>query len=160
MHITISPVQREEIPALVALQRESFAPLYALYRDEGSPHLRGADELLRCMELPERRPYAIYADGALCGGVTAYARGGGVYYLARLYVAPALQGRGVASRAIALLEARFPDARKWTLDFPADQPANRRCYEKAGYRDTGITEQRSDRLTLATYQKEISGHPA
>ena len=155
MEITISPVKRRDIPALVALQRAAFAPLYALYQDEESPYLRKKDEVLRWMKHPARYPYKILTDGEICGGITAYARGNGEYYLARLYVSPAMQGHGIATRAVALLEVQFPDARKWTLDFPADQPANRRCYEKAGYRDTGATDPRNDKLTLALYEKII-----
>ena len=42
------------------------------------------------------------------------------------------------------------------MDFPIDQIANRRCYEKAGYVDTGKTQAQSEgKVVLALYEKRI-----
>ena len=52
-----------------------------------------------------------------------------------------------------MAEALHPDAEHWELDCPEDLPANRRCYEKAGYHFTGGKHWMSDRLTLVDYRK-------
>jgi GNAT superfamily N-acetyltransferase len=111
---------------------------------------------LKRLTRPNWRIYKILADGIFCGGVAFYERGEtpGVYCLARIYVLPAFQNRGVASAAILLCEATVDNAALWTLDFPADQHANRRCYEKAGYIDTGERrEQSGGVITLACMEK-------
>jgi len=42
------------------------------------------------------------------------------------------------------------------LDYPVDETANRRCYEKAGYTDTGERrDQSGGAITLAYMEKTI-----
>ena len=157
--IELLPALPEDAEAMAAIQKQAFRGLYEQYHDEGSPYLRGADEILRWLERPDRHVFKIHADGVLCGGVAVYQREKrGEFYLARIYISSELRGRGIAPAAIALCEERFPKARHWTLDFPADQTANRRCYEKAGYTDTGEREEQSGgAITLAIYEKRVRG---
>jgi GNAT superfamily N-acetyltransferase len=157
MKIELFPAQPGDAEALAAIQKRAFQGLYEQYHDEGSPYLRGADEILRWLERPDWHVFKIHADGALCGGIAVRRRPKprGEFYLARIYVTPELRGNGIAPAAIALCEARFPRARHWTLDSPAGQAANRRCYEKAGYTDTGERrEQSGGAITLAIYEKK------
>ncbi|MDR0531471.1 MAG: GNAT family N-acetyltransferase [Oscillospiraceae bacterium] len=156
MTISVEIARKRGLRKLIAMQRAAFRPLYQLYRDEGSPYLRGRKEHAEWLKRTDRYVYQICADGKCCGGIVAFERENGVFYLARLYILPNMQGKGVGAQAIALLEAELPQARKWSVDFPADQPQNRRCYEKAGYRDTGLTRQINERLTLAIYEKEVN----
>jgi hypothetical protein len=57
--------------------------------------------------------------------------------------------KGIASKAIKLCEACFEGAKKWMLDFPAAQITNKKCYEKAGYIDTGNRDIKNEKFTLA-----------
>ena len=154
MNITLTPVTEEHIDALCALQHAAFLPLYERYHDERNPAFKGADELHRQMASPDFYPYTILEDERIVGGITVKRLETGKYYLARLYVDPAEQRRGIASAAIRICESLFPDARRWELDFPMDMAPNRRTYEKAGYRDTGETRVINDLLTLAMYAKD------
>jgi ribosomal protein S18 acetylase RimI-like enzyme len=158
MNVELLPARPENAEALAAIQKQAFRGLYEQYHDEGSPYLRGTDEILRWLERSDWHVFKIHADGALCGGISVCQRPKprGEFYLARIYVSPELRGRGIAPAAIALCEARFPRARHWLLDFPTDQTANRRCYEKAGYVDTGERrEQSGGAVTLAIYEKRV-----
>ena len=150
--ITITPATAADAPLLADIQRQAFAPLYALYQDEGSPYLRGEEEILCWLTLPHWHVWTIHADGILCGGIAVREHAADMLYLARLYISPTHQRQGIAARAIALCELSFPPHTHWQVDFPADQPANRRCYKAAGYRDTGRREQVNERLTLAIYE--------
>ena len=159
VNVEIVSATVEDAEALVAMQRKAFQRLYDLYQDEGSPFLRGTDEILRWIERPNWRVYNIMADGDLCGGVSfcENSESPGEYYLARIYVLPEMQGKGIASAAILLCESTVENAKRWTLDFPVDQIANRRCYEKAGYADTGKRrEQSGGAITLGYMEKVIS----
>jgi len=160
MKVEILPATMEDAESLVFIQKKAFKRLYDIYHDEGNPYLRGADEIAVWLSRPNSYVYKIMADKQLVGGVSFWERKEqglpGVYYLARIYVTPELQGKGIASKAIYLCEETVMNANTWTLDFPVDQPANRRCYEKAGYFDTGERrEQSNGKITLAYMEKII-----
>jgi len=93
----------------------------------------------------------------LCGGIAVRYKGDREYYLNRIYILPQLQGKSVGRKAIELCEKNYPDAKRWTVDFPADQLANKKCYEYSGYYDTGLREEISDKLILAFYEKALIG---
>ena len=158
MNVEIISAMLDDADALAAIQQQAFKRLYDIYHDEGSPYLRGADEIAMWLDRPNTRVYKILADGVLCGGVSFCERNDtpGEYYLARIYILPELQGNGIASTAIFLCEATVTNASRWTLDFPVNEIANRRCYEKAGYTDTGERrEQSGGAITLAYMEKTI-----
>jgi GNAT superfamily N-acetyltransferase len=158
MNIEIIPVVAADAEALAAIQKKAFKRLYDIYHDEGSPYLRGADEIRKWLERPNWQGYKILADGVLCGGVFFCEQNGapGEYYLARIYILPELQGKNIASTAILLCEQKVANANRWTLDFPVEQIANRRCYEKTGYTDTGERrEQSGSAITLVCMEKTL-----
>lgn len=157
MEVTLQPAKAEDAKALIAIQKASFERLYLLYQDEKSPYLDEAETFLHWMEREGIFFWKILCDGILRGGIVYYRRAAGEYYLARIFIDPALQGQGIAGQAIAYCEQQFPDAKSYFLDFPIDQSRNRNCYEKAGYIDTGRREPINDRLTLAFYEKTV--HP-
>jgi len=167
MNVEIIPAAICDADALTSIQQQAFKRLYDNYHDEGSPYLRGADELAMWLDRPNWHVYKILADGVLCGGVSFCERNDipGEYYLARIYITPELQGEGIAGTAISLCEATVANANRWTLDFPVNETTNRRCYEKAGYTDTGEQrEQSGGAITLAYMEKivpafrNIKGH--
>ncbi len=158
--VTLRPAAAEDAEALAAIQQQAFKRLYDIYHDEGSPYLRGAEEILQWLTRPNWKVFQIFADGILVGGIAACERNEnpGECYLARVYVLPQMQGRGIASRAVLLCEKHFHNVSRWSLDFPVEQSANRRCYEKAGYRDTGeVRVQSGGKITLALYEKLMLG---
>jgi len=156
MTISILPASAEDAGPMTQIQRRAFSRLYERYHDAGSPYLRGEEEILMLLERPGWRVYRILADGALCGGVYFCERGEGDFYLARIYVDPAMQGKGIAPEAIRLCEGTAANAKRWRLDYPAEEERNRRCYEKAGYRDTGERQSQSGgAITLAYMEKLV-----
>lgn len=157
MNIQLLKATADDAENLVSIQKKAFKRLYDIYKDERSPYLKGIEEFFRWLNNSNIRIYKIHADEMLCGGIAVFKMLDDEYYLARLYILPELQRQGIASKAIKLCEAYFEGAKKWVLDFPADQIANKRCYEKAGYVDTGIREIKNEKLTLAVYEKVISG---
>jgi len=160
MNVEIIPAKIDDAESLAAIQKQAFKRLYEKYQDEGNPYLRGADEIIRWLHHPNVHVhvYKIICDSVLCGGVSFYERSGqpGIYYLARIYILPEIQGKGIASKAILLCEETVANANLWTLDYPVNEIANRRCYEKAGYTDTGERRKQSNgAITLAYMEKKI-----
>ena len=157
MIISISPANADDAENLTVIQKRAFERLYIIYQDEANPYLRGSNEIVSQIESGKYDIYKIFADGSLCGGISIRNNGNGEYYLHRIYVLPQLQGKGIARKAIELCEKNYPDAKRWKVDFPIDQLANKKCYENSGYYDTGLRETLSDKLTLAFFEKAIYG---
>ena len=163
MNITIRQTIPEEAEILAYIQQAAFKPLYEAYHDEGNPYLRGAEDIL-CRFNEKNRYFTILCDDDIVGGVLYRVSGKrspwdvlaeGEYYLARVYVKPELQGRGIARTAIQLCEKEFLDAVAFYVDFPEDLEKNRRCYESVGYCDTGKRIRMEGAPTLAMFEKII-----
>ncbi|MBQ8409079.1 MAG: GNAT family N-acetyltransferase [Clostridia bacterium] len=161
--ISIRTTLPEEIDTLTALQKSAFLPLYEKYHDEGNPYLRGAEDILMRMN-ENYRHFTIFCDNEVVGGIFYRVHGkytpekfleDGEYYLCRIYIDPKHQNKGFANAAILLCEKEFPDAKRYFVDFPVDMEKNRRCYEKAGFHDTGERREADIGLTLALFCKEI-----
>ncbi len=164
MNITIKNTEPCEAEALVRIQQAAFMPLYEKYRDEGSPALRGADELLSRMT-SDYRVFTILCDEEMVGGIfyrlhgkytSEKFLGEGEYYLCRIWIDPTYQNKGIAAAAILLCEREFPDAQRFFVDFPIDMEKNKRCYQKVGFCDTGERRPVSQELTLALNKKEMN----
>ena len=167
MNIEIRPTKENEAELLAAIQRSAFKPLYEKYRDAGNPYLRGAEDIL-CRFNKYNRYFTILCDGKAVGGIFYRCIGkrspwdilcDGEYYLCRVYIDPEYQSKGIASRAIGLCEMEFPDAKIFYVDFPTDMEKNRRCYEKAGYFDSGEEINMEGAPRLSVYKKEVDRSP-
>lgn len=158
---TTTPSEAEE---LSQIQKAAFKPLYEKYHDAGNPFLRGAEDILRRLN-KHNRYFTILYDQKVVGGVfyrlhgqrMPYVEiGADEYYLVRIYVHPDYQNRGIAREAILLCEKEFPDAKSYYVDFPEDMEKNRRCYQSAGYRDTGDRICMEGAPALAMFKKTVS----
>ncbi|MBQ7298796.1 MAG: GNAT family N-acetyltransferase [Clostridia bacterium] len=162
--IEIRRTTSEDAAVLFAIQKEAFLPLYERYHDAGNPYLRGIEDIAARLTHPAFRYFTILSDGETVGGVMYKISGRtpfydpmpqGMVYLSRIYVKPGWQGRGIARTAILLCEREFPDAVQFSVDFPEDLERNRRCYEAAGYHDTGSRMETDPGVVLAGYLKQI-----
>jgi len=72
-----------------------------------------------------------------------------------VFVLPEYQGRGIAKAAFALVEALYPDVRRWELDTVLQEKGNCHLYESLGYRRYGEEKAINERMTMIFYQKEI-----
>lgn len=80
--------------------------------------------------------YKIMVGDLVVGGLIALRLDWNHFHIARIWVDPAHQRRGVGSRALALLEGRFPQATRWTADAPAWAHRRHRFLHRCGYRVT------------------------
>ena len=163
MKVEIRKTVAEEAEALALIQKAAFAPLYEKYHDGGNPFLRGPEDILRRLN-KNNRHYTILCDDKMVGGIFYRCKGKrnplavikeGEYYLARVYIHPDYQNQGIARQAILLCEKEFPDAESYFVDFPEDLDKNRRCYESAGYCDTGERLYEEGAPALAVYKKTV-----
>ncbi len=164
MSLSIRITDPSEAEELSQIQKAAFKPLYEKYHDEGNPFLRGPEDILRRLNKFNRHFTILYNDKVV-GGVfyRLYGKrsptdeiGAGEYYLARIYIHPDYQNKGIARDAIILCEKEFPDARFYYVDFPEDMEKNRRCYQSAGYCDTGDRICMDGAPALAMFKKTVS----
>lgn len=162
--LTVRPTIQADADILATLQKQAFAPLYERYHDQGNPCLRGVEDITRRLDTPIFRYFTILEENDIVGGVLYKCKGrkgcfgllsDGEYYLQRIYIRPDCQGRKLAQRAILQCEQAFPDASAFWVDFPEDLLKNKRCYEAAGFRDTGERLEAEPGLVLACYRKEM-----
>lgn len=162
--IRIKATTEKEAFLLSEIQREAFRPLYERYHDEGNPCLRGMEDITKKLGSSSFKYFTIFKDEEIVGGVLYKCKGKGTffeklqegeYYLQRVYIKPELQGKGIAQKAILLCEKEFKDAKWFSVDFPEDLEKNRRCYEKAGFRDTGKRMEVEPGLILACFEKYV-----
>ena len=162
--VSIRETTQEDAVLLAEIQKQAFLPLYERYHDAGNPCLRGVEDIANRLPSPVFRYFTILEDNEIVGGVLYKCKGKGPffdalqpgeYYLQRVYVTPARQSKGIAQTAILLCEKHLPDAKKFMVDFPEDLQKNRRCYEKAGFRDTGRRLETDPGVVLACFEKYV-----
>ena len=92
---------------------------------------------------PDHARLAIELEGAVVGMVQYWEDPGPRYRHATIdiFLATAVQGRGVGTEALRLLVAELTGARghhRLTIDPASDNAAAIRCYEKVGFRAVGV----------------------
>lgn len=164
MNISIKPTTVSEAEELSKIQKAAFLPLYEKYHDEGNPCLRGVEDIANRLNSDIFRYFTIFLDGEIVGGILYKCMGRtpfierlaeGQYYLQRVYIKPEHQCKRIAQTAILLCEKEFANAKSFIVDFPEDLIKNRRCYEKAGFVDTGKRLEAEPNLVLACFEKVI-----
>lgn len=113
---------------------------YGAPGDEGGPP--GYDPVDWQRQVIAATPYyKVMYEGQTAGGVFIVDKGGGHYYLARIYLAPEYQGQGIGLAAVRALLALYPNANKWSLDTPAWNTRTRPFYEKLSFQMVGETDE-------------------
>lgn len=162
--VSIRNTIEQEAQVLSEIQKQAFLPLYEKYHDEGNPCLRGIEDVANRLNSPFFRYYTIFEDEEIVGGVLYKCKGKcpffdalkeGEYYLQRVYIKPDRQCNKIAQKAILLCEKEFSDAKSFYVDFPEDLIKNRKCYEKAGFRDTGKRLEAEPGVVLACFEKHL-----
>ena len=160
--ITVRDTLESDVDTLFEIQKAAFLPVYERYHDERNPALRGREDIERRLNYPFRQ-FTILEDGEIVGGIFYVLAGStlfvtlgeGEYYIGRVYIRPDRQSRGIGRQAILLCEKKFPNAKKFYIDFPTELEKNRRCYYAAGFRPAGKEKRPEPNLTLVLCEKEV-----
>lgn len=128
----IEPAVIEDAGAILALQKLAYESEARLYHDWNLPPLTQTLDEMRT-EFAASRVLKALDDRRLVGSVRAR-ESGGTCHVGRLIVSPDLQGRGLGSRLMRAIEAKFPGAARFELFTGSRSEANIRLYERLGYR--------------------------
>jgi ribosomal protein S18 acetylase RimI-like enzyme len=126
----------DDAPAILALQKLAYESEARLYNDRNLPPLTQTLDSLRG-EFTESLVLKCVEEGGthgarLLGSVRARDFDG-TCQIGRLIVAPELQGRGIGTRLMREIEARFAASTRFELFTGSRSEANIRLYERLGY---------------------------
>lgn len=143
--VDIGPAREEEAAAILAVQKAAYRSEAERNRDWTIPPLSQTLEEMRA----DIRALDVLAarSGDRCVGSVRARLDGEVCHVGRLIVDPDWQGRGLGSRLLDAIQARFPQAREFALFTGERSTGNLAFYQKRGYRITR-RERVSDALTL------------
>ena len=136
--------------SILALQKLAYASEAALYNDDRIPPLTQTLDQMRGEFDNQVVLKAVDAD-VIVGSVRAHLREG-TCRIGRLIVQPALQGRGLGTRLMTAIEARFAGAERYELFTGDRSERNLRLYERLGYRRLRV-EALSPSTTLVFLEK-------
>jgi ribosomal protein S18 acetylase RimI-like enzyme len=127
----IEPADPVDAPEILALQRLAYRSEADLNGDDEIPPLTQTIEQL-VEEFGARLVLRATEGGRIVGSVRAQ-RKGDTCHVGRLIVHPDHQGRGLGTRLMAEVEARFPEADRFELFTGSRSARNLRLYERLGY---------------------------
>jgi histidine ammonia-lyase len=133
--IEIEPVDPRDAGELLTLQRAAYVTEGQIYENASIPPLTQTLD-----ELVEDLAGSIALKAMLGGRIVGTARArldDGTLHIGRIAVAPDMQGRGIGTALVRALETGHADGAHTFALFTGDSnPANRRLYERLGYRET------------------------
>lgn len=130
-----------------------FQPFLERYEDyDTSPAAEPLEKTVRRLEDPATDYYLVLEGEEPIGGVRTVAIEQG-RRVSPIFILPERQGHGVGSRVIELLEERYPEAQRWTLDTIRQETGLVRFYEGLGYRRTGEEIVINEKMTLIDLEK-------
>ena len=98
--------------------------------------------------------YKVLHESNVVGGIILVKKGRIQMEIARIYIIPEFQNKGLGTEVLTVLERRNPSIKKWTLNTPSWAVRNQHFYEKLGY--VKIEEQTTDNgPNLILYEKNV-----
>jgi GNAT superfamily N-acetyltransferase len=134
--ICVRPMDLEsDIDDLTVVMREAFDDDSRRFRgtDGGGPPGYDNGDFLRTWA-PRGEAFTILCEGRIVGCMIVFPAPGSVSTLGNISIHPGFQDRGIGSRALSLVEKRYPDCRTWRLGTPEWAVRNHHFYKKNGYR--------------------------
>ena len=154
MSISLEKAARVDIPQLHTMQVEAFQPLLDIYQDfDLSPAAESVEKIIARFEQPFTTYWFITLDGQRVGGLRVCDFGERCR-LSPMFILPGYQGRGIAQKAITLMEQQYPDAKVWELDTILQEAKLCHLYEKMGYKATGRVEHIKEGMDIVFYEKQ------
>jgi ribosomal protein S18 acetylase RimI-like enzyme len=146
--LDIRPAEKSDIAGVKEVLTVTWRDTYASFLSEAS--IAAVTEEWhspQALEAEIARPstYAGVATSVrtgIVGMITALSRGD-VLFVARMYVLPEFQRRGIGERMVNAASAAFPQTDLIRLDVEEQNPKGRRFYEKLGFREV---ERRADEV--------------
>lgn len=154
MEVSLTKATDDDAKLIFDIQVEAFMPLLDKYKDyETNPANEFIKKVTTRINNPNGGFYKILADNTLVGAISIYWREEVQFWISPMFILPSNQGKGIAQKAITLIEEMFPQATTWELATILEEKRNCHLYEKMGYIKTGVNQKLNDNATLDFYKK-------
>lgn len=154
MDISLLKANENDTDTIYDMQIKSFMPLLQKYKDYNtSPANENVEIIVELINKPFIDYYIIKYQGINVGAIRIVKRKNKQYYLNQIFVLPEYQNKGIAQKAISIIEEIYDDASSWELDTILQETGNCYLYEKLGYKKTGKEEIINDKMTIVFYEK-------
>ncbi|WIY58943.1 GNAT family N-acetyltransferase [Bacillus arachidis] len=154
MNIRLEKAKNSDAQAIFEIQVMAFMPLLEKYKDyHTNPAKETIERVITRINNPNGRFYKILVDNNLVGAICVFWREDVQFWISPMFILPTEQGRGIAQKAIKLIEEMFPQAITWELATILEEKRNCHLYEKMGYIKTGVSKELNENATLIFYKK-------
>ncbi|MGE7875231.1 GNAT family N-acetyltransferase [Bacillus paramycoides] len=154
MNIRLEKAKNSDAQAIFEIQVMAFMPLLEKYKDyHTNPAKETIERVITRINNPKGRFYKILVDNNLVGAICVFWKEDVQFWISPMFILPTEQGKGIAQKAIKLIEEMFPQAITWELATILEEKRNCHLYEKMGYIKTGVSKELNENATLIFYKK-------
>ncbi|PFA69177.1 GNAT family N-acetyltransferase [Bacillus sp. AFS015802] len=154
MKVRLEKATNQDAQSIFDIQVKAFKPLLDRYKDhDTNPANETIEKVQHRINRPNGGFYKIFTDDTLAGAICVYWKEDGQFWISPMFILPSYQGKGIAQKAILLVEDLFPQAQTWELATLLEEAGNCHLYEKMGFHKTGVSKGLNDHATLIFYKK-------
>lgn len=159
MNMRLEKATDRDSQSIFDIQVKAFIPLLDKYKDyETNPANESIDRIIMRINRPNGGFYKILFDNKFIGAICVFWKEEGQFWISPMFILPTYQGKGIAQKAIYLIEEMFPQATSWELATILEEERNCYLYEKMGYKQTGVSKKLNDSATLIYYKKFVNNY--
>ncbi len=154
MDIRLEKATNADAQIIFDIQVKAFVPLLEKYKDYNTnPANETIERVITRINNPNGGFYKILVDNILVGAISVFWKEEVQFSISPMFILPQYQGKGIAQKAITLVEEMFPKAISWELATILEEKRNCYLYEKMGYIKTGVNKKLNENTTLIFYKK-------
>ncbi|MFD0048090.1 GNAT family N-acetyltransferase [Actinomycetes bacterium NPDC127524] len=154
MEIRLEKAAETDAKSIFEIQVKAFNPLLDEYKDYGTnPANETIEKVMARLNNPDGGFYKILSDDVLVGAICVVCKEKTQFWISPMFILPEYQGKGIAQKAILLIEELFPQAETWELKTILQEKRNCYLYEKMGYRREDWNHSLNEKATLVHYKK-------
>lgn len=156
MEVILEKAIESDAKSIFDIQISAFMPLLKKYQDYSTnPGNESIEKVIKRISNPNGGFYKILADNILVGAIYVFWKEKTTqFWISPMFILPEYQGKGIAQKAIILVEKLFSHATSWEIATILQEERNCHLYEKMGYSQTGVTKKLNDETTLIFYRKD------
>lgn len=156
MEVRLEKATSSDAEGIFDIQVNAFMPLLEKYKDyQTNPANETIDRVITRINNTQGGFFKIIVDNHLVGAICVLRKEDEQFWISPMFILPEYQGKGIAQRAITLVEKLFPQAISWELATILEEERNCYLYEKMGYIKTGVRKNLNENTTLIFYKKEL-----
>ncbi|MFY0758916.1 GNAT family N-acetyltransferase [Metabacillus dongyingensis] len=156
MDIRLEKATNADYQIIFDIQVNAFLPLLDKYKDyKTNPANETIGGVIKRINNPNGGFYKIIADNSNVGAICIFWKEEVQFWISPMFILSEYQGKGIAQKAITLVEEMFPKAISWELATILEEKRNCYLYEKMGYKKTGVKKKLNENATLIFYKKLV-----